>query len=66
MRNFCLHTSKELILIPNCSLLYLHSNDTNSLESLVLEILAINIILVINIIQNSTSEVQAQKVNILN
>ena len=28
MRSFCLLTSIKLILIPNCSLLYLHSNDT--------------------------------------
>ena len=33
MRSFCLLASMELILIPNCSLLYLHSNDMNSLKS---------------------------------
>ena len=31
MHSFCWLTSMELILIPNCSLLYLHSNDVNSL-----------------------------------
>ena len=33
MRSFCLLTSMELILIPNCSLLHLHSNDTKSLRN---------------------------------
>ena len=37
MRSFCLLTSMELILIPNCSLLYLHSNDMNSFEKFILE-----------------------------
>ena len=37
MRSFCLLASMELILIPNCSLLYLHSNDMNSLKSLFLK-----------------------------
>ena len=37
MRNFCLLTSMELILTPNCSLLYLHSNDINSLKSFTLK-----------------------------
>ena len=27
MDSFCCHTSMELILKPNCSLLYLHSNE---------------------------------------
>ena len=31
--SFCFLASMELILIPNCSLLYLHSNNTNSLKS---------------------------------
>ena len=31
MCSFYLLTSMELILIPNCSLLYLHSNDMHSL-----------------------------------
>ena len=30
MRSFCLLTSMELILSPNCSLMYLHSNDMNN------------------------------------
>ena len=29
----CLLASMELIHTPNCSILYLHSNDTNSLKS---------------------------------
>ena len=33
----CLLTSMELILIPNCSLLYLHSNDVNHLKSFILK-----------------------------
>ena len=37
MRNFCLLTTMELILIPNCSLLYLHYNGMNNLESLFLK-----------------------------
>ena len=37
MCSFCLLTSMELILIPNCSLFYLHSNDMNSLKSLFLK-----------------------------
>ena len=37
MHSFCLLTSMELILIPNCSLLYLHSNDMNSSKSLFLK-----------------------------
>ena len=32
MRSFCLLTSMEAILISNCSLLYLHSIDMNSLN----------------------------------
>ena len=32
MRSFCLLTSMEKIHIPNCSLLYLHSNGMNSLK----------------------------------
>ena len=32
-RCIVLHTSIELILIPNCSLLYLHSNDMKSFKS---------------------------------
>ena len=34
MCSVCLLTSMELILIPNCSLLYLHSNNMNSLKSI--------------------------------
>ena len=37
MCKFCLLTSMELIPIPNFSLLYLHSNDMNSLNSLILK-----------------------------
>ena len=36
MHSFCLRTSIELNLTPNCSFLYLHSNDINSLKSLLL------------------------------
>ena len=38
----------EMILIPNCSLLYLHSNDTNSLKFILekKEVIAINIIVI--------------------
>ena len=32
MCSFCLLTSMELMLKPNCSLLYLHSSDMNSLK----------------------------------
>ena len=32
MCSFCVLTSMELILVPNCSLLYMHSNYKNSLE----------------------------------
>ena len=47
MRNFCLLTSIELVLIPNCSLLNLHSNDINSLKSSFLKkVIAINIIVI--------------------
>ena len=46
MHSFCLLTSMKLILIPNCSSLYLHSNDVNSLKSLLLnKVIAINIII---------------------
>ena len=31
MHSFCLLTSVELILVPNCSLLHVHSNNMNSL-----------------------------------
>ena len=46
MHIFCLLASMELILTANCSLLYLHSNDKNSLKSLFLEkkFISINII----------------------
>ena len=37
MCSFCLLASMELIFTPNCSLLYLHSNDMNSLKSLLLK-----------------------------
>ena len=37
MCSFCLLASMELILIPNNSLLYLHSNDMNSLKSVFLK-----------------------------
>ena len=37
LRSLCLLTLMELILIPNGSLVYLHSNDINSLKSLILE-----------------------------
>ena len=30
MHSFCLLPSMEPILVPNCSILYLHSNDMNS------------------------------------
>ena len=33
MRSFCLLTSLELVLVANCSLLYLHSNEMNSVKS---------------------------------
>ena len=44
MRSFCLLTSMELILGPNCSLLHLRSNDTNSLKSKKKEVVAIIVI----------------------
>ena len=34
MRSFFLLASMEQILIPNCSLLYLHSNNMNSLMAI--------------------------------
>ena len=34
MSSFCMLASMELILIPNNTLLYLYSNDMNSLKSL--------------------------------
>ena len=37
MHSFCLLASVALILIANCSLLYLHSIEINSLESIFLE-----------------------------
>ena len=37
MRSFCLLASMQLILIPNCSLLYLHSNGVNSLKNVFLK-----------------------------
>ena len=37
MHRFCLLTTMELILIPNCSLLYLHSNDIKSLKIICLK-----------------------------
>ena len=37
IHSFCLLTSMELIPIPNCKLLYLHSNDMKSLKSLFLK-----------------------------
>ena len=36
MRSFCLLASMELNLIPDYSLLYLHSNDINSFQSVFL------------------------------
>ena len=46
--SFCLLASIEQILVPNCSLLYLHSNDMNSLKKLFLKrkVTAINIIVI--------------------
>ena len=35
--SFCLLASMELILVANCSSLYLHSNDMNSLKSIFLK-----------------------------
>ena len=32
MCSFCLLSSMKLIRVPNCSLLYLHTNDVNSLN----------------------------------
>ena len=48
MHSFCLLTSMELIHIPNCSLLYLHSNDMNSLRMYTwkIRVMAINIIVI--------------------
>ena len=43
MRSFCLLTSMELILTPNCSLLYLQSNDMNSLIKFILDVFVIAI-----------------------
>ena len=37
MHSFCLLISMELILIPNHSLLYLHSNEIKQLEKYLLE-----------------------------
>ena len=37
MCSICLLVSMELTLIPNCSSLYLHSNDMNNLKSLLLK-----------------------------
>ena len=37
VHSFCLLGSMGLIPIPNCSLLHLHSNDTNNLKSLLLK-----------------------------
>ena len=37
MHSFCLLASMKRILIPNCSILYLHSNDMNSLKRLFLK-----------------------------
>ena len=34
IESFCLHTPMKLILIPNCSILYLHSNDKFILENI--------------------------------
>ena len=50
MHSFCLLTSMELIIIANCSILYLHSNDTNNLKSLFLKkkVIPINIIVIKN------------------
>ena len=46
MLSFCSLTSMEPILIPNCSLLYLHSNDMNSWKKFISEkkVIAINTI----------------------
>ena len=45
MYSFCLLASMELILIPNCSILYLHSNNRNSSKSLFMKkVIAINIL----------------------
>ena len=48
MRNFCLLTSRELILVSNCSLLYLHSNDINRLKRFLEEkkVIAMNMIVI--------------------
>ena len=50
MCSFCLLSSMKLIVMPNCSLLCLHSNDVDHLKSLLLKktIIAINIIVIIN------------------
>ena len=37
MCSFCWLASKELTRIANCSVLYLHSNDMNSLKCLLLK-----------------------------
>ena len=37
MHSFCWLASMELILIPNCSLLYLHSNDIEQFEKFILK-----------------------------
>ena len=43
----CLLASMEMILMPNCSLLYLHSNDMNSFKNEFLKkVIAINIIVI--------------------
>ena len=47
MPSFCLLNSMELIPIPNCSLLYMHSNDMNSLKRFVFTktVIATNIVI---------------------
>ena len=47
MGSLCLLTAKEPILIPNCILLYLYSNNINHLKSLFLKEKKVIIIIVI-------------------
>ena len=43
MHSFCLLASMELILISNCSLLHLYSNDMNSLKVIKIIIIIIDV-----------------------
>ena len=58
MHSICLLTSMELIPIPDCSSLYMHSNDMNSFEKFIHEKVA-----TINIIINKKTKIKTSLIS---